>query len=63
MASLIMRRPLYKKALDGEINNIVGVDIPFPHPQSPDLVVETEDSFSQIDYFVQLILKNTGLTP
>ncbi len=31
---------LYAKALAGEITNVVGVDIPFPTPSQPDLVID-----------------------
>lgn len=39
---------LYKRALAGEIQNVVGVDIRFPPPLNPDLVIENDtprDSF------------------
>ena len=42
---------LYKSALAGEKKNVVGVDIDFPEPVSPDLVVDniiTVDSFEII---------------
>jgi adenylylsulfate kinase-like enzyme len=31
---------LYGPALRGEIENVVGVDIPFPEPENPDLVID-----------------------
>jgi adenylylsulfate kinase len=34
---------LYKRAEQGEIENVVGVDIPFEEPQHPDLVIENDD--------------------
>jgi len=33
---------LYKKALAGKLKNIVGVDIKFPEPENPDLVIRNE---------------------
>jgi adenylylsulfate kinase-like enzyme len=30
---------LYAKALAGEIDNVVGIDIPFPRPENPDLIL------------------------
>lgn len=33
---------LYGKARRGEIDNVVGVDIPFPEPLRPDLVIDNE---------------------
>jgi len=31
---------LYKKAQEGKIKNVVGVDIEFPEPKSPDMIIE-----------------------
>ena len=39
---------LYKRALSGEIENVVGVDLDFPAPAHPDLVIDNDrkvDSF------------------
>ena len=33
---------LYKPALSGQINNVVGIDIPFEEPQNPDTTIENE---------------------
>lgn len=33
---------LYARAARGEIVNVVGVDIPFPEPENPDLVIEND---------------------
>jgi cytidine diphosphoramidate kinase len=33
---------LYGRAARGEIVNVVGVDIPFPEPENPDLVIEND---------------------
>jgi len=33
---------LYRKALDGEISNVVGVDLPFEKPSNPDLVLHND---------------------
>jgi adenylylsulfate kinase len=32
---------LYRQALAGQMQNMVGVDIPFPPPQAPDLEIDT----------------------
>ena len=58
MDSLVKRRPLYKKAIDGQIQNIVGVDIPFPCPANPDLVIDTENTLSKTEVFVTQILNS-----
>jgi cytidine diphosphoramidate kinase len=44
MQTLLRRdiKDLYAKALRGEINDVVGVDIPFPEPENPDLVIEND---------------------
>ena len=31
---------LYSQAKAGEIKNVVGIDIPFPEPKNPDLIIE-----------------------
>ena len=33
---------IYKRAFDGEITNVVGVDIEFPEPIQPDLVIDND---------------------
>jgi adenylylsulfate kinase len=48
---------LYRKALSGETQNVVGVDIPFKEPQKPDLVVDTSRSADNIDEIVKTILQ------
>ena len=35
---------LYKKQISGEINNVVGFDIPFEEPLSPDIIIENNGS-------------------
>jgi len=44
MQTLLRRdiKNLYAKALGGEMINVVGVDIPFPEPESPDLVIKND---------------------
>ncbi|MBA3023286.1 MAG: adenylyl-sulfate kinase [Gammaproteobacteria bacterium] len=44
MQTLLRRdiKNLYAKAMRGEIVNVVGVDIPFPEPESPELVIEND---------------------
>lgn len=37
-------RNLYGPALRGEIRNVVGVDIPFPPPEAPDMIVDNGPS-------------------
>ncbi len=42
MQTLLRRdiKNLYARALRGEIVNVVGVDIPFPEPENPELIIE-----------------------
>lgn len=37
------RKGLYAKAAAGELRNVVGVDIPFPRPPRPDLVIDNQE--------------------
>ena len=46
---------LYKKARAGEIKNFTGISAPFEKPESPDLIVKTENE--SIDNAVERILK------
>ena len=39
---------LYKKARAGEIKNVVGVDIPFPAPKRPDLVIRNDGAMEHL---------------
>ena len=42
---------LYRKALAGEVENVVGVDLDFPEPANPDLVVNNDsplEDFSEL---------------
>lgn len=45
---------LYKKALEGKINNLTGLQDPYEEPLSPDLIVNTEEE--AVDISVSKIL-------
>lgn len=47
---------MYKPALDGKIKNVVGVDIPFPEPEKPDLVIDNNTELTSFDELVSRIL-------
>ena len=47
---------LYGRAERGEISNVVGVDIPFPEPENPDLVIENDVERTEFGEFVDKIL-------
>jgi len=48
---------LYRKALVNEIDDVVGVQIPWVKPESPDLIIPVDDSLS-IDDILYKILSN-----
>lgn len=50
-------KDLYAKAEAGEIENVVGVDIPFEEPQDPDLVLENDDPPTSPDGLADRILE------
>ncbi|MDR7306043.1 adenylyl-sulfate kinase [Rhodoferax saidenbachensis] len=58
MEELIRRdqKGLYSGALAGKITNVVGVDMPFPPPEFPDLVLKNSESLSDFSPFVKKIL-------
>ena len=45
---------IYDKAKKGKINNVVGLDIPFPEPKTPNLIIDN----SKRDVNPKLIAKN-----
>jgi adenylylsulfate kinase len=57
MAQLVQRDPkgLYRRALSGEINEVAGVDLEFPVPEAPNLVIENDKGVTKLlDYTSQL---------
>lgn len=52
---------IYKKAEAGEINNVVGVDIPFPKPKEPDIILKSPEVFQQPDEIVNCIFSNSKI--
>ena len=49
------QKGLYSGALAGSISNVVGVDMLFPPPISPDLVLKNSESVSEFSSFVEKI--------
>ncbi len=39
----------YKKALKGELSNVVGIDIKFPPPKNPDMVIKNTGSIEELN--------------
>lgn len=59
MDVLIQRdqKGLYSGALAGKIQNVVGVDMPFPPPVSPDLCLKNSELVTDFSVFVSEILQ------
>lgn len=58
MQTLLRRdiKNLYARASRGEIVNVVGVDIPFPEPENPDLVIENDVERLEFKEFTDRIM-------
>lgn len=52
---------LYKKAEKGEIENVVGIDIEFPKPKNPDLIINNNQNISSFSNIASNVLKTFGL--
>jgi cytidine diphosphoramidate kinase len=50
------REHLYIPAREGKMKNVVGVDIEFPEPKSPDLIIENEKDRTEFGEFVDQII-------
>lgn len=63
MENLIRRdnKNVYKKALAGQASNVVGVDIEFPRPKEPDIVVDNNCDTGDLTVMASEILKTLGL--
>jgi sulfate adenylyltransferase len=56
------RRGFYKRARDGEIKNVPGVDIDYEAPTDADLTVDLrEDTVPEIVHSIVMILEGEGL--
>lgn len=53
---------LYAPALAGTTQNVVGVDIPFPEPKNPDIVVDNSSSVLNHSNIAQKILEKVRVT-
>ncbi|HEY3749883.1 MAG TPA: adenylyl-sulfate kinase [Pseudonocardiaceae bacterium] len=51
---------LYRSALHGETTNVVGVDIPFPRPAGPDLILDSSGRGGTPDELVERIVGELG---
>jgi len=51
---------LYLPAIQGKLKNVVGVDIPFPEPKNPDLVIDNNkdrDDFTELAEEILTVVK------
>ncbi len=62
MDELVRRdiKDIYAPALRGERTHVVGVDIPFPRPENPDLVIDNSRPGLDIDAVARQILRASG---
>ena len=47
---------LYSQAKAGKIKNVVSIDIPFPEPENPDLIIENNIDRSDFDSMLEEVL-------
>ena len=52
---------LYRRAIAGEINNVVGVDIEFPEPIAPDLIIDNDIELTSFAEMGDKILKAVAI--
>jgi cytidine diphosphoramidate kinase len=58
METLLARdiKNLYARALKGEITNVVGVDLPFPEPENPELVIDNDENLVDFSALAEKVL-------
>ena len=52
---------LYRRAIAGEINNVVGVDIEFPEPIAPDLIIDNDIEITSLAVMGGKIVKAVAI--
>lgn len=55
-------KSLYKSAINGEINNVVGIDLPYEKPVSPDLIINNTFDQTEISRYVDAIIALIDVT-
>ena len=55
------KKELYSRALLGELNNVVGVDIPFIKPENPHLVIDNSNDLSDFSSIVEEIINSSRI--
>lgn len=58
MQTLLKRdiKNLYARAIKGEISNVVGVDLPFPEPINPELVIDNDLDLLDFDELTNKVI-------
>ncbi|WP_310446572.1 adenylyl-sulfate kinase [Thiobacillus sp.] len=58
METLLARdiKNLYARALKGEITNVVGVDLPFPEPENPELIIDNDEDLVDFSALTEKVL-------
>jgi len=51
------RKNLYARALKGEISNVVGVDLPFPEPEKPELVIDNDADLPELKELADKVME------
>ena len=52
------RKDIYRKALNGELADVVGVQIPYVPPVNPDLVIENDSDCSSFEPIVERLVRH-----
>lgn len=52
------QKNLYSKAIAGLISNVVGIDMPFPAPVNPDIVLQNSEPLSDFSGFINEIIRS-----
>ena len=58
MQTLLKRdiKNLYARALKSEISNVVGIDLPFPEPESPELLINNDEELSDFNELTDKVM-------
>lgn len=58
METLLRRdiKNLYARALRGEISNVVGIDLPFPDPENPELVINNDRDLMDLNELTDKVM-------
>jgi len=54
-------KDLYKPAMRGDIENVIGVDIPFSPPKNPDLIIDNGATCQDFEPLARQILAGAGV--